>query len=137
RTELMAMIASSRAENEAAISQVLEPRQRRRLLQIALQMEGPLAVARPEIAAEMNLGPVEVEYLQEIMREYKEAADRLWDEHVERLKDARDRASVRPRGRAGAGSAPKANAPGAEPSRPSDGPPQRDKAAEAEEEQFR
>jgi hypothetical protein len=137
RTQLMAMIASLRAENEAAIGQALEPHQRRRLAQIALQAEGPLALARPEVADAINLGPAEVEYIQEVMRDYKEAADHLWDEHVERLKAARDRALLAPPGRAGAAPPGPAEAPGAEPGRPGDAVPQRDRAAEAEEERLR
>ena len=137
RTELMAMITSLRAENEAAIGQVLEPRQRRRLAQIAIQVEGPLAVARPEVADAINLGPVEVEYIQEVMRDYKEAADRLWDEHLERLKVARGRALPAPPVRAGAGPVTKAKAPGSEPRRPSDAALQPDRAAATEEERFR
>src|SRR5262249_21461279 len=88
------------------------------------------------IAAEINLGPGEVEYLQGILREYQVAADRLWDEHVERLEQARDRMLLRSRAGAGAGSAPKAKASGVEPRRPNNGPPLRDKAAEGEEAQF-
>jgi hypothetical protein len=136
-TELMTMIASLRAENEAAIAEVLEPRQRKRLAQIVIRAEGPLAVSRPEVADAINLGPSEVEYIQEVMREYKEVADRLWQEHIERLRDIRDRAIAAPRGREKAGRIAGAKAPGGEPGRPGDALPSRDPATVAEEERFR
>jgi Spy/CpxP family protein refolding chaperone len=136
-TALMAMIASLRAENEEAIGQVLEPRQRRRLSQIAIQAEGPLAAARADVAEAINLGPAEVEYIEGVMRDYKEAADRLWDEHLERLKVARDRALLAPPGPAGAGPASKAKTAGGKPRPPSDATPEPDRVATAEEERFR
>ena len=69
---LMAMIASVRQENEQAISQVFEPRQRKRLEQIALQIEGPFALAKPEIAVRVNLSPEQLEEIQTILGEMKE-----------------------------------------------------------------
>src|SRR5205823_5701443 len=45
---LMAMMANVRQENEAALERILQKRQRQRLFQIVLQMEGPLAVRKPE-----------------------------------------------------------------------------------------
>jgi hypothetical protein len=66
---LMAIITGLRRENEAALARVLEPGQRRRVSEIALQVEGPTALARPELASRLNLGPDQVEQIQAIVSE--------------------------------------------------------------------
>jgi hypothetical protein len=82
---LMAMIGDARRENEAALAQVLEPRQWKRLDQIALQIEGPLALAKPEIAARVNLWPEQLEEIQTILRQMDESEGRRWQDQLERL----------------------------------------------------
>jgi hypothetical protein len=52
---LMAAGARMRQENERASNQILNPDQRERINQIMLRVEGPLAVARPEIAEKLGL----------------------------------------------------------------------------------
>jgi hypothetical protein len=60
-----------RQENDKAIAQILEPKQKERLDQIVLQHEGPLAVARPEIAAKLRLNETQQEYVQGILVEMR------------------------------------------------------------------
>ena len=52
---MMAAFAQFRQENERAAEQVLQSDQKERFNQIMLRVEGPLAVARPEIAAKLGL----------------------------------------------------------------------------------
>ena len=85
------LIADLRAENEAAIAQVLDAGQRRRLGQIILQLDGPLAVAQPEVAAALKLGPDQITLVQDILRQYKEAQGQLWEAYDDSLRDLRDR----------------------------------------------
>jgi hypothetical protein len=92
---LAALIANLRAENEAAIDQILDAGQRRRLAQIILQLEGPLAVAQHEVAAALKLGPEQFALVQDIVRQYKEAQGQLWDAYDDSLRDLRDR-RIRP-----------------------------------------
>src|SRR5205823_9578144 len=97
------MIAHLRAENEAALKTILEPKQRSRLAQIVLQVQGPLAVAEPEIAARLNLGPEQVELIQAILEDYQQAQDQVWAARRERINAAslspidRDRVSDKAR----------------------------------------
>jgi hypothetical protein len=60
-----------RKENDQAIAQILEPKQKERLDQIVLQHEGPLAVARPEIAAKLKLNETQQEYVQGVLVEMR------------------------------------------------------------------
>ena len=85
---LAAMIASVRTENEQAIAKVLEPRQRKRLEQIALQIEGPFALAKPEIAARVNLWPEQLEEIQGILGQMKDSQSQLWQDQLGRLRAA-------------------------------------------------
>jgi hypothetical protein len=98
RAALTEMIVALRAENEAALSRVLEPAQRTRLAQIALRLEGPLAVARPEVADEINLSPDQREAIQEILGRYSEAESRLWGPYLAGVQTDGDRASDAPGG---------------------------------------
>jgi hypothetical protein len=60
-----------RKENDQAIAQILQPKQKERLDQIVLQHEGPLAVARPEIAAKLRLNDTQQEYVQGVLVEMR------------------------------------------------------------------
>jgi hypothetical protein len=80
---LMARIAAIRTEHEAALARALSPRQRTRLEQVALQIEGPLAVSRPEIADRINLSPEQLELVQEVVAQMKTAQDRQWADRID------------------------------------------------------
>jgi hypothetical protein len=56
-----------RQEADQAIAGTLDAKQKERLDQITLQAEGPLAVARPEIAAKLRLSDTQNEYVQGIL----------------------------------------------------------------------
>jgi hypothetical protein len=60
-----------RQEIDQGIGQILDPKQKERFDQIVLQNEGPLAVARPEIAAKLKLNETQQEYVQAIMIEMR------------------------------------------------------------------
>jgi hypothetical protein len=60
-----------RQENDQAIAGILNAKQKERLDQIVLQAEGPLAVARPEIAAKLRLNDNQNEYVQGIMMQMR------------------------------------------------------------------
>ena len=53
-----------RQENEAAGARILKPEQKSRVDEIMLQIEGPLAVARPEVAARLNMTPKQNQQVQ-------------------------------------------------------------------------
>jgi hypothetical protein len=53
-----------RQENERAALKLLEPKQKDRAEQILLRVEGPIAVARPELAEKLNLNPTQVRQVQ-------------------------------------------------------------------------
>jgi hypothetical protein len=55
------------AENETGVNAILKPDQRKRLNQIALQMEGIAALARPEVAQAVNLSPSQSISVQQIL----------------------------------------------------------------------
>jgi hypothetical protein len=83
---LRTMIATMRRENEEAINQVLQPRQRVRLDQISLQIEGLAALARPEVAVRINLGPDLTQEVGRIVAEMKESESQLWEARIEQLR---------------------------------------------------
>ena len=60
-----------RRENDAGIAQILDQKQKERFDQIVLQSEGPLAVARPEIAAKLRLNESQKEYVQGVMMQMR------------------------------------------------------------------
>ncbi|WP_169977962.1 Spy/CpxP family protein refolding chaperone [Tautonia rosea] len=64
---MMGMMTQILKENETGIAQILDKGQRRRLDQIALQMEGATALARPEVAQAVGLLPVQVEAIQQVL----------------------------------------------------------------------
>ena len=53
-----------RQENERAIAKILQPEQKERADQIILRVEGPVAVARPEISSKLNLTPTQSQQIQ-------------------------------------------------------------------------
>ncbi len=64
---MMEVAKQIRKENDAGIAQILDPKQKERFDQIVLQNEGPLAVARPEIASKLRLNESQKEYVQGVM----------------------------------------------------------------------
>jgi hypothetical protein len=60
-----------RQEIDQGTAQILDPKQKERFDQIVLQNEGPLAVARPEIAAKLRLNEAQQEYVQGVMIEMR------------------------------------------------------------------
>jgi hypothetical protein len=60
-----------RQETDQGIAKLLDPKQKERLDQIALRAEGPLAVARPEIAAKLGLNETQQEYIQGIVMQMR------------------------------------------------------------------
>jgi hypothetical protein len=60
-----------RQETDAGIAQILDPKQKERFDQIVLQNEGPLAVARPEIASKLRLNESQKEYVQGVMTQMR------------------------------------------------------------------
>jgi len=60
-----------RHENDQAIAKILDTKQKERFDQIVLRVEGPLAVARPEVAAKLKLNDTQNGYVQEIMMQMR------------------------------------------------------------------
>jgi hypothetical protein len=56
-----------RQETDRSIAGILDAKQKERLDQIVLQVEGPLAVARPEVATKLRLNDTQNEYVQGVM----------------------------------------------------------------------
>lgn len=75
--ELMAARDHLRGEIEQAIAGILDKKQRERMSQIVLQLEGPLAVSRPEIADQLNLNPRQRQAIQGTMLQLQIAQRRL------------------------------------------------------------
>jgi hypothetical protein len=73
---LMMAGARLRHENERAAASILKPEQKERVNQILLRVEGPLAVARPEVADKLNLTPIQTQQVQatilQLMRAQRE-----------------------------------------------------------------
>jgi hypothetical protein len=82
------MIAARRTKDEAELARLLEPGQRGRLQQIALQIEGPMAVARPEVAEKLNMSPEQREVIAAKIAEYNAARQALWQSQLDRLEHA-------------------------------------------------
>jgi hypothetical protein len=61
-----------RQETDQSIAGILDAKQKERLDQIALRAEGPLAVARPEIAQKVGLNDNQKQYVQEIMMQMRQ-----------------------------------------------------------------
>jgi len=60
-----------RQETDQSIAGILDDTQKERLDQITLQVEGPLAVARPEIAAKLRLNDNQNEYVQNVLMQMR------------------------------------------------------------------
>jgi hypothetical protein len=69
---MMAAGMQHRQETEQAIAKVLDAKQKERFNQIALRAEGPLAVARPEVAAKLRLNEAQNEYVHEVMTQMRQ-----------------------------------------------------------------
>jgi hypothetical protein len=82
----MAIIADLRRENEEALARVLDQSQRKRLAQIALQLEGPLAITRPEIDARLNLDDIQSVQIQALRAEYEALWEQLYATHEPRFR---------------------------------------------------
>ena len=87
---LMAMIADLRRANEEALARVLDKSQRKRLAQVALQLEGPLAITRPEIAAQLNLDDTQSVQIQALKAEYEALREQLYATHDPRFNRGAD-----------------------------------------------
>jgi hypothetical protein len=98
---LMAMIADLRRESEEALARVLDKPQRERLAQVALQLEGPMAVTRPEIAARLNLADAQLQQIQDLKEQYEALREQLYAAQAEAFKlradTLRQAAAARPR----------------------------------------
>lgn len=70
--ELQAARDDLRRENDQAIAKILEDAQRERFTQIVLRAEGPLSVARPEIASRLRLNDTQREYVQSIVMQMQQ-----------------------------------------------------------------
>src|SRR5207244_1032283 len=62
-------MAAQRQQGELATARVLTTGQRTRLKQIVLQAKGPMAVAEPEIAAELVMTPYQQQQIQTIIEQ--------------------------------------------------------------------
>jgi hypothetical protein len=62
-----------RQEIDGEVAKILDAKQNERLNQIALQAEGPLAVARPEVASKLNLNPAQKQAIQEVMLDLQQS----------------------------------------------------------------
>jgi hypothetical protein len=67
-----------RQEIDAEVAKILDAKQNERLKQIALQAEGPLAVARPEIASKLNLNQAQKQAVQEVMLELQQSQAQMF-----------------------------------------------------------
>jgi hypothetical protein len=82
REAFLAQIGAVRAEYLAALTRILEPSQRTRLEQIALQVEGPLALAKPEVASRINVTPEQADQIQWIVAQMSASRDQLMQERL-------------------------------------------------------
>jgi hypothetical protein len=69
----LARIYMLTSESEAPLLKILDPRQRSRLEQLQLQADGPMALRRPEIQRRLNMTPGQIEMIEEIVSEGREA----------------------------------------------------------------
>jgi hypothetical protein len=102
RGALMAMIAGLRRENEEALARVLDKPQRERLAQVALQLEGPMAITRPEVALRLNFADTQLLVIQALKEEYEAAREQLYAIHQERFSLRADTSSPTTGARPGA-----------------------------------
>jgi hypothetical protein len=83
--QLVTRVNAVRAEQEAELARVLDARQRTRLAQIALQIEGPRAVLRPDVAARLQLSDDQIADLQVVLDTMRATQDQLWEARLEQL----------------------------------------------------
>jgi hypothetical protein len=95
-------------ESDESVLRALSPRQRERLSQIALRIEGPTAVARPEVASRLNLSPDQQARVAAIV-------DRMGADQQRRLIAQMERPRPSPAGSAPAAPGPRAAAKGPAP----------------------
>jgi len=69
---LLAARDELRQQNDQAIANILDSTQRERFNQIVLRAEGPLSVARPDIAAKLRLNDTQREYVQSIVMQMQQ-----------------------------------------------------------------
>jgi len=69
-------------EIDASYLKILNPKQRERLTQIRLQLEGPIALLKPDLQKRLNLAPDQIQQIREI---FMAGVDEL-----KRVKDLRD-----------------------------------------------
>jgi hypothetical protein len=65
--------ANMRREIDQSLARVLDKKQRERLNQIVMRAEGPMAVARPEVADKLNLTPDQVTEVQAVMVQWQQS----------------------------------------------------------------
>jgi hypothetical protein len=75
---LMAAGAQLRQENERAVSKILKPNQKERVDQILLQVDGPLAVSRPEIGKKIGLSQSQTQKVQLTMMQMMQAQRQMF-----------------------------------------------------------
>jgi Spy/CpxP family protein refolding chaperone len=93
---LMTMISDQRNEKEAALARILTSRQRARLAQIALQLDGPAALTKPEVANQLNLSPEQVELIQMTLSELGKRQVQLVAAQVERSRARQPGGQLKP-----------------------------------------
>src|SRR4051794_22830412 len=75
---LMAAGAQLRQVNERAVSKILKPDQKERVDQILLQVDGPLAVSRPEIGKKIGLSQSQTQKVQLTMMQMMQAQRQMF-----------------------------------------------------------
>ena len=65
--DIMSRVSNMAAENEKGVLKILDTKQRNRLNQLALQMEGAAALARDDVARVVNLSPPQRTRINEIL----------------------------------------------------------------------
>ncbi|HEY2159470.1 MAG TPA: hypothetical protein VGH33_27840 [Isosphaeraceae bacterium] len=89
---MLEMVTTLVREGESSLAKVLDKRQLARLNQIALQMEGVAALARPEVAEAIYLSPEQVAEIQEILNGAKGQQMGLFVRQGLAMRDRRDAA---------------------------------------------
>lgn len=79
-TAFLNQVGEMLRESEDGLARILKPTQRKRLDQIALQMEGIAAVARPDMAERLNLGPDQEEMIQQVLAQGRSMQMTTWIE---------------------------------------------------------
>lgn len=77
-TRVMGQLGGMLQENEAGINRILEADQRKRLTQVALQMEGISALGKPEVSRALNLSPTQSLRIQELLNQSRSSQLMSW-----------------------------------------------------------